>query len=94
MQQGTAPQNPTQVPRVLTRVGTRSVIGLWRDVSKGVEWSGKHTHGSIPAVRPGVFALALQCLRVRGLQVLTTRRLHVDESLVGAGCAGGEFCSV
>ena len=36
------------------------------------------THRPVPPVRTGVLAFALQNLRIRRLEVLSPRRLHVD----------------
>ena len=40
------------------------------------------THRSIPAVGASIFALTLQCLGVRWLKILATRRLDIDQPVV------------
>ena len=42
-----------------------------------------HTHRSIPAMGASIFTLALQDLRVGGLEVLATRWLDVDQTVDG-----------
>lgn len=39
-------------------------------------------------MRSGIFTLALQCLSIRWLEVLTARRLHVDHVARGATWVG------
>lgn len=73
MQQGTAPQNPTNVPRLLTTMESAHV---------GEAKSENLTHGSIPAMGGGVLGLALQDLRIGWLEVFAAWRLHLDEVTV------------
>lgn len=70
-QQGMAPKKPMQPPKVLTRQ-TSSVS---RTVCSRVN---AYTHSAIPAMI--LCVVAKQRLRVGRLQILASRRLHLDEA--------------
>ena len=46
----------------------------------GGKYRCKRTHGSIPAVSSGILTLALQRLRICGLQVFATRWLNANSA--------------
>ena len=63
------------------------VVDCAQSVNREINRSDEcgHTHRSIPAMGAGILALALQDLRIGRLQVLTSRRLHVDQAVDGLG---------
>ena len=81
MQHGTAPKPPTIDPRVLTAHHVKLPSHKIRvQVAKGVDGREKHTHRPIPAMSGGILTLALECLRIRWLQIFTTRWLNANST--------------